>query len=234
MSKIKRKSERKINSALGTYSRAEIAEILSKLRGTARLKVGLMYGSGLRQSELLSLRVKDINFDNSNIFVRGGKDGGDRTTLLPQSLIPALVKQISLVKKIHAQDIADGYGDVSLPAAESVANPSAAKEISWQFLFSFPRRERDLASAVMIRNQLHPFSLTRLLNLAFAAAKIHQPPKAHVFRMSFAAHLLESGQNERTIQGLLGLKGLTDNEAGAHVMYRNWKGVISPLDNVTI
>ena len=53
-----------------------------------------MYGSGLRKAELLSLRIKDIDFGSNNIFVRGGKGNKDRTTMLPMRLIPALKQQI--------------------------------------------------------------------------------------------------------------------------------------------
>tara|TARA_R110002111_G_scaffold195995_2_gene261770 strand:+ start:71 stop:670 length:600 start_codon:yes stop_codon:yes gene_type:complete len=99
------------------FSRDEIAAILAQLHGTYRLQVGLMYGTGLRSAELLSLRIKDIDFGSSNIFVRGGKGNKDRTTMLPQRLVPALERQIEHVKRLHEQDKEEGYGEVYLPDA---------------------------------------------------------------------------------------------------------------------
>jgi integrase len=103
------------------YSREEITAILSNLRGAHRLQVELMYGSGLRKAELLSLRIKDIDFGSNNIFVRGGKGNKDRTTMLPISLVPALKQQIARVELLHAQDIIDGYGEVYLPDAYHIS-----------------------------------------------------------------------------------------------------------------
>jgi len=77
----------------------------------------LLYGSGLRLNELLSLRVKDIDFEMSTMTVRSGKGDKDRTTLLPQQLKPRLLEQIALVQKLHQRDLEDGFGEVYLPWA---------------------------------------------------------------------------------------------------------------------
>ncbi|WP_305080648.1 phage integrase N-terminal SAM-like domain-containing protein [Microbulbifer sediminum] len=114
------------------YSRSEISAILSHLHGVSRLQVQLLYGAGLRSAELLSLRVKDIDFGSNNIFVRAGKGNKDRTTMLPQSLVPELKRQIQRVEILHSGDLADGLGEVYLPDALARKYPRAARETGWQ------------------------------------------------------------------------------------------------------
>lgn len=212
------------------YSRDEIAAILSNLRGVYRLQVELMYGSGLRSAELLSLRIKDIDFGSNNVFVRNGKGGKDRTTMLPQRLIPTLKRQIECVKQLHAQDLEDGYGEVYLPDALSRKYPSAAKETAWQFLFPSSRVGRDPRSGVLRRHHLHPSALRKQIGLSVKTAGINKPARSHSFRHSFATHLLESGYDLRTIQELLGHSDITTTEIYTHVINRGGKGVLSPAD----
>ena len=108
---------------------AEAMLVIGHMRGIHQTMASLLYGSGLRLSELLSLRVKDIDFEMSTITVRSGKGDKDRTTLLPQQLKPHLMEQISLVDKLHRRDFEDGFGEVYLPYALARKYPSAAK--SW-------------------------------------------------------------------------------------------------------
>jgi integrase len=76
------------------YSKKEISNILSHLKGSYQLMVEILYGAGLRKAELLSLRIKDIDFENTNITIRFGKGGKDRITLLPKKLIQPIQQQI--------------------------------------------------------------------------------------------------------------------------------------------
>ncbi len=211
-------------------SKSEITAILTQLRGTHRLLVELMYGTGLRKAELLSLRVKDIDFGSNNIFVRSGKGNKDRTTMLPQKLLPALQRQIEKVKQLHTQDIADGYGDVFLPNALSKKYPNAVRETAWQYLFPSSKIGRDPRSGVLRRHHLHPTALTKQIRRAVLAAGINKPARSHSFRHSFATHLLESGYDLRTIQELLGHSDITTTEIYTHVVNRGGKGVRSPVD----
>lgn len=172
------------------YSREEIAAILSHLRGVHRLQVELMYGTGLRKAELLSLRVKDIDFGSNNIFVRGGKGDKDRTTMLPQRLKSRLIQQIGHVKRLHAQDLLDGYGEVYLPNALSKKYPSAATDIAWQFLFPSTTIGKDPRSGTLRRHHLHPSALSKQIRKAVQAAGINKHAKSHSLRHSFATHLL--------------------------------------------
>ncbi|KUJ81580.1 integron integrase [Microbulbifer flavimaris] len=216
------------------YSRAEIASILAYLNGAARLRVQLLYGAGLRSAELLSSRVKDIDFASNNIIVRAGKGNKDRTTMLPQALTGDLRRQIGRVELLHAQDLADGYGEVYLPDALARKYPNAASEIAWQYLFPASRPGPCPRTGVVRRHHLHPTALSKQIRCAVKAAGIHKPARAHAFRHSFATHLLEEGYDLRTIQELLGHSDISTTEIYTHVVNRGGKGVKSPMDRLVI
>lgn len=214
------------------YSRSEIQAILAQLEGVHRLMVELMYGAGLRCAELLSLRVKDVDFDSNNIVVRSGKGNKDRTTILPQALVPGLRRQIERIKLLHAEDIAAGYGDVYLPDALERKYPNAARETAWQFLFPSSRVGPCPRSGIIRRHHLHATALAKHIRRAVRLAGINKPARAHAFRHSFATHLLESGYDLRTIQELLGHADISTTEIYTHVVNRGGKGVLSPMDRL--
>ena len=120
-------------------SQQEISALLFNLHGMHKIIGSLLYGSGLRLAECLSLRVQDINFDRGTLIVRSGKGGKDRQPVLPQSLIPALKIQIEEVKRRHKIELQAGRGDAYMPHALARKYPNAAYETGWQFLFPSTR-----------------------------------------------------------------------------------------------
>ncbi len=212
------------------YSRQEIQLIVATLTDPYQLMVQLMYGTGMRKAELLSLRVKDIDFSSNNIYIRLGKGGKDRTTMLPQGLVQKLRGQIARVEILHQRDLHNGFGEVYMPDALARKYPSAARELGWQFLFPSQHIATDPRSGIQRRHHAHPSTLSKKLRAVFRQLGIHKPARSHSFRHSFATHLLESGYDLRTIQELLGHTDITTTEIYTHVINRGGKGVLSPMD----
>jgi len=110
----------------------EVVRILEHLKGTHRLIGRLIYGTGLRVLEALRLRVKDVDFQRREIFVRDGKGAKDRITVLPRAVLRPLRVQLEEVRAIHEQDLADGFGAVWMPFALARRYPAAPREWVWQ------------------------------------------------------------------------------------------------------
>jgi integron integrase len=208
----------------------EAKEIIGHMTGTPRLMVELLYGSGLRLQECVTLRIKDIDFALNTITVRQGKGDKDRVTMLPVSVKERLQTQVQKVLALHQQDLADGYGEVYLPHALERKNPSAARSPAWQYLFPSTRVGPDPRSGVIRRHHLHNTALRNHVRAAVAKTGIRKPVKTHTFRHSFATQLLRQGYDLRTIQKLLGHEDVTTTEIYTHVLGRGAMGVISPVD----
>jgi integron integrase len=212
----------------------EARAIISKLHGTSRLMAQLLYGSGLRVMECVRLRVKDIDFGYLQITVRDAKGGRDRITMLPVSLVEPLRRQIEKRRLIHEEDLAAGYGKVYLPGALEKKNPSAARELGWQYLFASRNRSVDprdkSGSAKESRHHIAETLLQRAVKTAVRDARINKPATCHTFRHSFATHLLENGYDIRTVQELLGHKDVSTTMIYTHVLNKPGLGVKSPLD----
>ena len=103
---------------------------------------------------MYALRIKDIDFSNHQIIVQDGKGGDDRSTILPESLVPDLKVQIETVRKIHDIDLKEGNGEVSLPYALAKKYPNGSKEIAWQYVFPASSRSMDPESKIVKRHHL--------------------------------------------------------------------------------
>ncbi|CAK6693894.1 integron integrase [Synechococcus sp. CBW1107] len=175
-----------------------------ELDGVEALMAGLLYGSGLRLIEALRLRVHDLDFSRHELMVRDGKGGKDRRTLLPERLGAQLRGHLEEVRQVHRQDLAQGWGRVMLPHALGRKYPNAGVEWGWQWVFPQHQRWRDASSGQQGRHHLDPSLIQKAVRRAVLAAGLTKPATCHTFRHSFATHLLERGQDIRTIQGLLG------------------------------
>jgi integron integrase len=208
----------------------EVQKVLARLSGRAWLMACLMYGAGLRVTECLRLRVKDIDFGLNQIVVRDGKGGKDRVTPLPVTLVPTLRQQIENVRRIHAADQADGFGEVSMPNALARKYPNAARELAWWYVFPASHRSRDPYSDRIKRHHLDESVIQRAVKQAVRASGIAKPASCHTFRHSFATHLLASGHDIRTIQEILGHHDVRTTMVYTHVLGKGARGVSSPLD----
>ncbi|NNF65937.1 MAG: integron integrase [Gammaproteobacteria bacterium] len=212
-------------------SRAEVNRVLDLMEGTNRLVASLLYGAGLRLMESLRLRVKDIEFDYQQVYVRDGKGRKDRVTVLPQVLIPALTDQLKRVRVLHQRDLAAGNGVVKLPFALAEKYPRAGSELAWQFVFPARSTSRDPADGKIRRHHKHQSSVQRAVKLAVRQTGINKSASCHTFRHSFATHLLENGYDIRTVQELLGHSDVRTTMIYTHVMKRGAGGVLSPLES---
>lgn len=211
-------------------SKNEVSQVLSAMQGLHQLMAQLLYGCGLRLMECLRLRVKDIDFEQSQIVVREGKGEKDRVTMLPASLVEPLKAQIAFVTRQHERDLLDGYGSVELPFALARKYPNADKELAWQYIFPSDRLSTDPRSGIVRRQHLDPSGLQRAVKAAVKLANIGKPVSPHTFRHCFATHLLEAGYDIRTVQELLGHKDVKTTMIYTHVLNRGPKAVRSPLD----
>ena len=214
-------------------SRDEIGRLQVHFDGLRRLIFQILYGAGLRHLECRRLRVKDICFDDRTIIVRNGKGHKDRVTVLPDSAVDALRRQIEAARSRHREDSADGFGEVYLPFALERKYPGAAGEFCWQWIFAARQLSRDPRSGRCMRHHISEEYFSRAFKRALKRAEIDKHAVPHSLRHSFATHLLEDGADIRTVQELLGRKDVRTTMIYLHCMNRPGLAVQSPVDVVS-
>ena len=215
-------------------SKTETGVLLNEMKANEEryaLAAQLQYGSGLRLSELLRLRIKDVDLDRGTLTVRQGKGDKDRVTVIPKSLIDSLAAQIEKARHLWVMDRKKDVAGVYLPGALARKFRAAAKEFAWQYLFPAKEVTRDPRTGVKRRHHLLAGVYSRALKRAVDRVGMQKRVTSHALRHSFATHLLEDGADLRTIQVLLGHEDITTTEIYLHVAVgANGIGVTSPLD----
>ena len=211
---------------------SEVQRLLEELPGVYRLFAELLYGTGMRLMEGIRVRIKDIDFGASTITVRSGKGSKDRVTVLPQSLVPALQRQVAKARLLWEFDGRDDICAVPLPNALSRKYRSAPREWAWYWLFPSKGRRRDEETGKPIRPHMYPQTFQRAVKIAVRRAQIAKPASTHTLRHSFATHLLQAGYDIRMVQELLGHSDVSTTQIYTHVLNRGGRGVISPVDHL--
>jgi integron integrase len=208
----------------------EADRLLEQMTGTARLMAEVLYGGGLRVLECCRLRVKDIDFDNDLLFVRDGKGGKDRTTLLATSVKDELRKHLERVKALHEQDLAAGVGDVWLPDALDRKYPKAGRDWGWQYVFPSKQLSVDPRGGKVRRHHVSDVVLQSAVKDAVRKSGIVKPATVHTLRHSFATDLLLHGVDIRKIQEYLGHASVETTMIYTHVVKDMRAPATSPLD----
>lgn len=213
-------------------TRQEVRAILALLEGSEWIMGMLLYGAGLRLTECLRLRVKDVDCSRNEIRVRSGKGDKDRVTMLPSAVKEPLRRHLEQVKQDYEADLKNGCAGVPLPNALARKYPNAAKDWGWYWIFPASKLYVDPRSGLKWRYHLHESVLQKAVKEAVKKAGLAKPASCHTFRHSFGTHLLEDGYDIRTIQELLGHRDVSTTMIYTHVLNRGGSGVASPADRL--
>lgn len=210
-------------------SKTETQQLLRNLTGNHWLIGSLLYGSGLRLNECLSLRTQDIDFGRNMIMVRNGKGGKDRTVMLPAPLIAPLKQQIETARRTHRRDLANGFGSVYLPHALETKISKQANDFKWQYLFQASKIAACPRTGEMRRHHLHDTAVSKAIRQAAKAAQINKRVGAHTLRHSFATHMIERGIDIKTVQQLMGHSDIRTTQIYIHIAQDAATRLDSPL-----
>lgn len=207
-------------------SHRECLAIFAQLERVPSLQCRLMYGCGLRVSELCQLRLKDLDFDSGMLVIRGGKGDKDRTVRLPQSLIPELMDQVRRCRFLHEQDkAADRICPIDNPSLMRKLGRASFGRLEWYWLFPSRVTRGDE------RWHATPHGVAKALKQAAERAGIIKRVSPHIFRHSYATNLLQSGTDIRTLQDQLGHSNVETTEIYTHAV--GFRGTESPLDKLS-
>ncbi len=224
---IRAKKSRRVPVVL---TKNEIKKVFSHIGEKSQLPLKLIYAGGIRITECVRLRVKDLDFGNHVLVVRSGKGDRDRTTLLPEFLHVPLKQHLETVKNFHKKDLAQGHGAVFLPEALKRKYPKADRQWAWQYVFPSATLSVDPRSGVVRRHHIGRQVLQRAMRTAVNTADIGKAASVHTLRHSFATHLLQAGYDIRTVQDLLGHKDVSTTMIYTHILKHGPLGVKSPAD----
>ena len=161
----------------------------------------LLYGAGLRLTECLRLRVKDIDLGYKQIIVRDGKGQKDRISMLPNCVMGFFKEHLSKVAELHRQDLTEGFGRVYLPLALEPKYPNANAGWIWQYVFPSVKRSVDPRTGIERRHHQNEVVLQRAIKDAALKSRINKKGKLSyptaLFCNSFARIRLRYSVNSR-------------------------------------
>jgi integron integrase len=212
------------------FTHQEAMRVIDQLEGDAKLASLLMYGAGLRISEVVHLRIKDVEFNLKQLIIHQSKNNKDRCVPLPVSAIEPLKQRIDLSISRHQKDLNNGIKHIELPFALMRKYPNAYQLPAWQFVFSAAKTSFEPDSGKEGRHHIFTETIQRKVKGAIKKSGIYKHASSHTFRHSFATSLLLSGYDIRTVQELLGHSSLETTMIYTHVLNTGALAVISPVD----
>lgn len=209
-------------------TRAETFSLLKAVQAqgdfAASLAVRLLYGCGLRVTEALSLRIKDMDLSCPQLTVRAGKGGKDRVVSIPCAVLEELREQIESARVVWKRDGANRV-PVALPGQLARKYPAAQFDWNWAWLFPAHRPCLDAGTGKLVRWRLHEANVQRAVRQASRMTGVLILP--HELRHAYATHCLNRGVNPRAIQEVMGHKSL---ETTMGYLHAEALSVGSPLD----
>ena len=194
----------------------------------------MLYGAGLRVTEALELRVKDVRLADSELIVRDPKHGHDRLVPVPCCLVAPLQRQLAVARTVWERDQASCPRlPIALPERLAVKYPRAQWALPWAWLFPAAGGCRHPRTGQLVRWRLHEAAIQRQFRdasdrLAQAGRPLSVPITPHVLRHGFGTHFVG---DIRDLQAILGHKSL---ETTATYRHPELHRAPSPLDSLPV
>jgi integron integrase len=187
----------------------------------------ILYGCGMRVSEPLNLRVKDIQFDSGKIFIMGGKGRKDRVVALPCSLAEELKAQLDWSRKVWSRDV-ESKLPLEIPNQLAVKYPEY--QFAWPWAWVFPSHWpcKHPRTGQVVRYRIHEANVQRAIKEARRQLGIMVLP--HELRHAYATHCLDRGTNLKALQEAMGHKQIETTIGYCHAEALSVK---SPLEQCT-
>lgn len=209
-------------------SREDTLRLIEAIQSESNFEVGLairlIYGCGLRVTEPLSLRIKDVDLESGRLFIRGAKGGNDRVVPAPRSTLEDLQKQMKLARVVWRKDVVEKI-PVALPGQLAEKYPRSQFSWNWAWLFPAAQPCRHPHSGKKVRWRLHEANVQRAIRKKCDQLGVSILP--HELRHAYATHCLNHGANPRAIQEIMGHKSLETTMGYLHAAPAV---LISPLD----
>jgi integron integrase len=209
----------------------EVATVINQLSHPYKLLSQILYGCGLRRSEAVSLRLKDLDFGNKQVVIWHSKHKHSRTVPMPASIVPQLRKQVDEALAWRRHDESSGMGGIIIPRGDATKR-TASFDAKWYWLFCSGKLSRDPISGRIARYHLDDKHLGDQVSQAAKKADLLKRITPHTFRHSFATHLLLAGVNIREIQRLLGHRDVSTTMIYTHVSLYADQTTPNPLDRL--
>jgi integrase/recombinase XerC len=146
----------------------------------------LLYGTGMRVTELSELDIDDIKSDDDDIIKVLGKGSKERILPLSKPVKIALDNYMNLRERVPWEKYRQSFTSKAL------------------FINCFGKR-------------LSSRSIRRIINECMHLACLNKKISPHIFRHTFATHLLDGGADLRSVQELLGHESLSTTQIYTHV-----------------